>query len=141
MIQLLRRISNRLCHLMARQLPGATGLRIALHRFRGVTIGTGVFIGDDVYLENEYPERLEIHDGVLRLTAERQEAALGDATVERHLPALEPAALDAARAGALALGAHAGVLAVARARAPPDTLAPMDRAGRGPEIFKLHGSP
>jgi acetyltransferase-like isoleucine patch superfamily enzyme len=28
-----------------------------------VKIGEGVFIGDDVYLENEYPERVEIHDG------------------------------------------------------------------------------
>jgi acetyltransferase-like isoleucine patch superfamily enzyme len=31
---------------------------------RGVQIGKGVFIGEEVYLENEYPERVEIHDGV-----------------------------------------------------------------------------
>jgi carbonic anhydrase/acetyltransferase-like protein (isoleucine patch superfamily) len=31
---------------------------------RGVRIGTGVFIGDEVYLENEYPESVEIQDGV-----------------------------------------------------------------------------
>jgi acetyltransferase-like isoleucine patch superfamily enzyme len=28
-----------------------------------VKIGDGVFIGDEVYLDNEYPESIEIHDG------------------------------------------------------------------------------
>jgi acetyltransferase-like isoleucine patch superfamily enzyme len=36
-----------------------------LHRLRGVKIGKGVWIGDDVYLENEYPERIEIQDGAM----------------------------------------------------------------------------
>ncbi len=58
-----RGLSNRLLHLMARQLPGATGLRVRLHRWRGVKVGLNVFIGDEVYLENEYPERIEIQDG------------------------------------------------------------------------------
>jgi serine acetyltransferase len=58
-----RGLLNRLLHLMARQLPGATGLRLRLHRWRGVKIGSNVFIGDEVYLENEYPERVEIQDG------------------------------------------------------------------------------
>jgi acetyltransferase-like isoleucine patch superfamily enzyme len=31
---------------------------------RGVKIHGTVFIGDQVYLENEYPELVEIHDGV-----------------------------------------------------------------------------
>jgi acetyltransferase-like isoleucine patch superfamily enzyme len=31
---------------------------------RGVQVGDNVFIGDDVYLENEYPKRVEIQDGV-----------------------------------------------------------------------------
>jgi acetyltransferase-like isoleucine patch superfamily enzyme len=35
-----------------------------LHRLRGVKIGKNVFIGDEVYLENEYPEAVEIQDGV-----------------------------------------------------------------------------
>jgi acetyltransferase-like isoleucine patch superfamily enzyme len=34
-----------------------------LHRLRGVSIGEGVFIGDDVYLENEHPSAVEIHSG------------------------------------------------------------------------------
>jgi acetyltransferase-like isoleucine patch superfamily enzyme len=45
-------------------LPGATSLRPFLHSLRGVRIYGTVFIGDDVYLDNEYPECIEIHDGV-----------------------------------------------------------------------------
>ncbi len=61
---LFRRISNRVLHLLARYGPGATSVRPQLHRLRGVKIGENVFIGDDVYLENEYPEAVEIHSGV-----------------------------------------------------------------------------
>jgi len=61
-----RRISNRILHLMARFLPGSKSLRPFLHGLRGVKIHGTVFIGDDVYLENEYPECVEIHDGALR---------------------------------------------------------------------------
>ena len=59
-----RRVLNRFLHSLARTLPGATGLRPMLHRLRGVKIGKGVFIADDVYLENEYPEAVEIQEGV-----------------------------------------------------------------------------
>jgi acetyltransferase-like isoleucine patch superfamily enzyme len=48
---------------MARFLPGSTSLRPFLHRLRGIEIHGRVFIGDDVYLENEYPQHVEIHDG------------------------------------------------------------------------------
>lgn len=58
-----RRVFNRLLHCMARSLPGATSLRPALHRLRGVKVGRNVFIGEDVYLENEYPEAVEIQEG------------------------------------------------------------------------------
>ena len=57
-----RRTSNRIFHLLARFLPGATSLRPFLHRLRGVKIYGSVFIGDEVYIENEYPECVEIHD-------------------------------------------------------------------------------
>jgi acetyltransferase-like isoleucine patch superfamily enzyme len=60
---LIRRIFNRVLHLLARFLPGATNLRPFLHRLRGVKIHGTVFIGDDVYLENEHPDCVEIHDG------------------------------------------------------------------------------
>jgi len=49
--------------LIARFGPGATTFRPYIHRLRGVKIYGNVFIGDDVYLENEYPENIEIHDG------------------------------------------------------------------------------
>ena len=58
-----RRLLNRLLHLTARHVPGASSVRVMIHRWRGVRIGARVFIGDDVYLENEYPERIEIQDG------------------------------------------------------------------------------
>jgi UDP-3-O-[3-hydroxymyristoyl] glucosamine N-acyltransferase len=59
---MLRRIVNRLLHGLARVCPGSYTLRPRLHRWRGVQIGHHVFIGDDVYLENEYPECVEIGD-------------------------------------------------------------------------------
>ena len=60
----LRRALNRVLHFLARHGPGSTGLRPLLHRMRGVKVGRDVFIGDEVYLENEYPEAVEIQDGV-----------------------------------------------------------------------------
>jgi acetyltransferase-like isoleucine patch superfamily enzyme len=61
---LTRQVVNRIFHFLARHLPGSTGLRPLLHRLRGVRVGRNVFIGDEVYLENEYPEAVEIQDGV-----------------------------------------------------------------------------
>jgi len=49
---------------MAQFAPGATSLRPFLHKLRGVKIHGTVFIGDQVYIENEYPEMVELHDGV-----------------------------------------------------------------------------
>lgn len=59
-----RRVLNRMLSLLVRVCPGATTLRPCLHRWRGVKIGRNVFIGDDVYLDNEYPECIEIQDNV-----------------------------------------------------------------------------
>jgi heptaprenylglycerol acetyltransferase len=58
-----RRVFNRILGMLARFAPGATSLRSFLHRLRGVRITGRVFIGDDVYVENEYPECIELHDG------------------------------------------------------------------------------
>lgn len=60
---LFRRSANRILALIARFAPGSTSVRPFLHKLRGVRIYGHVFIGDDVYLENEYPECIEIHDG------------------------------------------------------------------------------
>jgi acetyltransferase-like isoleucine patch superfamily enzyme len=59
---LVRGSFNRLVHLLARFAPGAKTFRPFLHKLRGVKISGTVFIGDDVYLENEYPECVELHD-------------------------------------------------------------------------------
>jgi len=60
---LLRRMINRILHLIAQFAPGSTSFQPFLHKLRGVTIHGRVFIGDQVYLENEYPEMVEIHEG------------------------------------------------------------------------------
>ncbi len=57
-----RRLSNRLLHLIARICPGSRSLRPYLHKLRGVKINGNIFIGEEVYLDNEYPERIEIND-------------------------------------------------------------------------------
>ena len=51
-------------NLLAHFSPGALTLRPWLHRARGVKIGRDVFLGDDIYLDNEYPECIEIQDRV-----------------------------------------------------------------------------
>ncbi len=56
------RITNRILHMMARVLPGTRSIRPFLHRVRGVRIQKNVWIGDDVYIENEYPEAVEIQE-------------------------------------------------------------------------------
>jgi hypothetical protein len=61
----MRRALNRILHLLCRFLPGATTLRPFLHRMRGMQIGKNVWIGEDAYLENEFPELVEIQDGAV----------------------------------------------------------------------------
>ncbi len=58
-----RRVWNRILGMLARFAPGAESLRPFLHKLRGVRITGRVFIGDDVYLENEHPDCIELHDG------------------------------------------------------------------------------
>ena len=61
---LFRRCLNRIFSALARWSPGSTTLRPLLHRLRGVKVGKGVFIGEDVYIDNEYPEQIEIQNHV-----------------------------------------------------------------------------
>jgi len=58
----LRRLLNRALHSLARALPGGRSIRPALHRMRGVKISGDVWIGDDVYLDNEHPDCIEINE-------------------------------------------------------------------------------
>ncbi len=59
---LVRGAFNRVLHIVARFSPGCTSFRPFLHKLRGVKIDGKVFIGDDVYIENEHPECVEIGD-------------------------------------------------------------------------------
>ncbi|WP_293474378.1 acyltransferase [Phenylobacterium sp.] len=56
---------NRVYQLMARFLPGGSGMRVKLHRARGVTIGDNVWIGYDAIIETNKPWLVEIGDDVL----------------------------------------------------------------------------
>jgi acetyltransferase-like isoleucine patch superfamily enzyme len=56
-------IRNRIFQHLARILPGAQSLRVALHRARGVHIGQGVWIGYDVILDSSRPHLITIEDG------------------------------------------------------------------------------
>ncbi len=62
---LVRQALNRFLHLLCRFGPGGETLRPFLHRMRGVKIGKNVWIGDDVYLDNEFPECIELEDGAM----------------------------------------------------------------------------
>jgi len=62
---LVRRAFNRFLHLLCRFGPGGETLRPFLHRMRGVKIGKNVWIGDEVYLDNEFPECIELEDGAM----------------------------------------------------------------------------
>ena len=85
---LLRRIVNRVLGQLARTLPGCTSLRPLLHRLRGVQIQGKAFIGDDVYIENEYPERVILEDGAqicLRSIIIAHTKGLGQVILEKNV--------------------------------------------------------
>jgi acetyltransferase-like isoleucine patch superfamily enzyme len=52
----------RVLQVLALHAPGATTVRPALHRLRGVTIGEGVSIGQDALLETAKPRRIVIKE-------------------------------------------------------------------------------
>jgi acetyltransferase-like isoleucine patch superfamily enzyme len=55
---------RRVLQLLALYGPGASSLRVRLHRWRGVRIGEGVFIGTDVLIETAHPQLVSIGRGV-----------------------------------------------------------------------------
>ena len=59
------KLSTGFRNLLCRFGPGGETLRPFLHRMRGVKIGKNVWIGDDVYLDNEFPECIELEDGAM----------------------------------------------------------------------------
>jgi len=56
-------LKNRLLQMVARVAPGAGTLRVRLHRWRGVKIGNGVWIGYDAVIETSKPQLVSIGDG------------------------------------------------------------------------------
>ena len=60
--RLLSGIKNRLLQIMARSAPGAATWRVWLHRWRGVKIGQGVWIGYDAVIETSHPHLVSIRD-------------------------------------------------------------------------------
>jgi acetyltransferase-like isoleucine patch superfamily enzyme len=55
---------RRVLALLALYAPGADSIRVRLHRWRGVRIGKGVFIGTDTLIETAHPQLVAIGDGV-----------------------------------------------------------------------------
>lgn len=56
---------NRILQELARVLPGAQSVRVALHRARGATIGKNVWIGYDVVLDTSRPSLITLEDGCI----------------------------------------------------------------------------
>jgi acetyltransferase-like isoleucine patch superfamily enzyme len=78
---------------LALHAPGATSVRVKLHRLRGVTIGEGVSIGQDALLETAKPRRIVIHDRVsigIRVTiiAHMHAYVEGDSTQDDDRPSV-----------------------------------------------------
>jgi acetyltransferase-like isoleucine patch superfamily enzyme len=63
-MRLLRDLRIRLLQGLALSLPGGSGLRVRLHRWRGVQIGSGVFISTDALIETAHPELVSIGNDV-----------------------------------------------------------------------------
>jgi acetyltransferase-like isoleucine patch superfamily enzyme len=57
---LVGRLIIRLFQMLAMNLPGGQGLRVKLHRARGVKLGKNVWISLNVILETEYPDLISI---------------------------------------------------------------------------------
>lgn len=55
---------NRVLQIFTMIMPGAQGLRVAMHRARGVKIGNNVWISYNVVLETAYPQLITIEDDV-----------------------------------------------------------------------------
>jgi acetyltransferase-like isoleucine patch superfamily enzyme len=62
---LLAGIKNRLLQRLAMTVPGGSGLRVTLHRLRGVKIGEDVWIGREALIETGCPQYVEIGNRVI----------------------------------------------------------------------------
>ena len=130
---ILRRIMNRILAVMARFGPGATTIRPFLHRLRGVRITGHVFIGDDVYIENEYPECVELEDGAqicLRSLLIAHTRAVGRIIVKKNAFIGACCVITAVPGRTLTIGEGSVVTAasVVSSDVPPRTLFGIEKA-------------
>jgi acetyltransferase-like isoleucine patch superfamily enzyme len=130
---ILRRIANRILGVVARWTPGSTTVRPFLHRLRGVRIKGRVFIGDDVYMENEYPECIEMEDGVqicLRSVLVAHNHGVGTILLRKNSFIGANCVIIAAPRRALTIGEGAVITAgsVIASDVPAGTLFGMDKA-------------
>ena len=57
------RFMVRIMNILARHVPGGH-FRAQLHKIKGVIVGKNVWIGEEVYIDNEYPFYIFLEDGV-----------------------------------------------------------------------------
>jgi acetyltransferase-like isoleucine patch superfamily enzyme len=130
---LLKRAVNRILAKFARAMPGSTSVRPMLHRWRGVQIRGTVFIGDDVYLENEYPESVTLEDGAqigLRSVIIAHTREVGRVVIGRDVFIGASCLIIAQGSGTLTIGDGAVISAgtVILTDVPPGTLMAPERA-------------
>jgi acetyltransferase-like isoleucine patch superfamily enzyme len=63
LLSILQETKIRILQNLARSAPGATNLRVLLHRWRGVNLGRNIWIGYDAIIETSHPEYVTIKDG------------------------------------------------------------------------------
>lgn len=109
-----RRVFNRVIGKLAALLPGAESVRPFLHKLRGVQIQGRVFIGDEVYLENEYPEAICLEDGAqlcLRSIVIAHTNGLGRVVIKRDAFVGANSVISATKGKTLTIGEGAVVSA------------------------------
>src|SRR5260370_2183874 len=65
MVSTIKQAKDRILQLIAFHMPGAKSLRVRLHRWRGVKIGQGAWIGYQVLLDTSRPDLISIGDNVI----------------------------------------------------------------------------
>lgn len=59
-MKLFKKLGIRILQLIAYNIPGATTIRVFIHRIRGVIIANNVFIGQHVHIDNTSPSKIYI---------------------------------------------------------------------------------